>query len=133
MFEPENPPPQNEPPPDPEMERLANEASLIDAPALPPPPPPSDLEACSNEIAGLLLLLGSALSMRWPACAEIYSLKACRHHGAAIAPALIKLGWWSPGGDWGLYVAAGASVATLGISTYQVIMRDEKLVEAVDE
>jgi len=132
MFEPENPPPEKEPA-DPEIERLAQEATLIDGPALPPPPPPSELEACSNEIAGLLLLLGSALSMRWPACADIYSLKACRHHGGAIAPALIKLGWWSPGGDWGLYVAAGASVATLGISTYQVIIRDEKSVEAVDE
>lgn len=131
MFDETETPP--EPPRDPEMERLAQEASLLDAPALPTPPPPSELEACQNEIAGLLLLLGSALSMRWPACADIYSLKACKHHGAAIAPALIKLGWWSPGGDWGLYVAAGASVATLGISTYQVIMRDEKPVEAVDE
>jgi len=117
----------------PELDELARQAEQIDAPAADMPAVPAGpdpgIGQAADEISGLLLLLGSGLSMRWPRCSDVYTEQACRRHAAAVAPALVRLGWWTPGTDVAVYVVAGVSVVSLAVATRDAIQaseRDEK-------
>ena len=110
----------------PDVEDLARQA---DAVALPPPaaggavaPEPGadaglQADQCALELAPLLLLLGSMLSYAWPKCADVYSESACRQTARAVAPALIRAGWWTTGTDAAVYVVAAGALLSLGVQT----------------
>lgn len=117
----------------PERAQLLQAAQLLDqapedpiaggAPAGPPPDPVAEV---AREVAGLLVVAGQMMAIRWPRVAPLYSPAACETHGAAVAPALVKLGWWTPGGDWAPYVTAAAAVVTLGLGTLEAIRAEDR-------
>lgn len=113
-----------------DVDDLARQAELVDAPApdavAVPAGPDPNIGQAADEISGLLLLLGSGLAMRWPRCADVYTEQACRRHGAAVAPALVRLGWWTPGTDVAVYVVAGVSVLSLAVATRDAIQASER-------
>lgn len=119
---------------DPDLAALARQAAELDAP---PPLPGADpaaqagaelaeVDQVGRELAGVLLVLGQALAMRWPRVGALYAPAACQANAAAIAPALVRLGWWSSGGDTALYVTAAAAAITLGMGTWSAIKTEDR-------
>jgi len=76
------------------------------------------------EIAGLMMVVGSFLAMRWPSCSKVWAPAECEHHARLISPAVVKAGWWTAGADSAVYVAALGSAAALGLATMDAIRAD---------
>lgn len=86
---------------------------------------PDPVAECAHVIAVQLLTLGKMASMRYPSLAPIYTVEACRETANDIAPALIKLGWWSSGsGDFVVYLKALGASFGLGMVTWLAARED---------
>lgn len=113
-----------------QLQSLAIEADSTAAPPeymdpnAPPPPPPEPSQA--DQLAGILLALGSAGAMRFPSMAAIYTEEKCKAHAAAIAPAMERLGIRINAGETMVYLTAAGSVLMLAMETRTAIVKDIK-------
>ncbi|MFO0255638.1 MAG: hypothetical protein ACK52V_16125 [Betaproteobacteria bacterium] len=84
------------------------------------PLPPSMAE----ELAAILLVAGQTAGLVFPSVQPIYTETRCKATGAAVAPALERMGIKLPMGASTVYLGAIVAVVTLGWETRTAVMRD---------
>lgn len=84
----------------------------------------------ADQLAAILLTVGSMGSMRFPSLAKVYTEERCKAHGEALAPALERLGVSLNHGETMMWIGAGGSVLMLLIETRNAIIADLKTEQA---
>lgn len=117
----------------PELAALASAADVADlgadtaaAAGAPGTEPAVQETSQADQLAGMLFMIGQAGAMRFPSLATVYTEEKCKAHGAAIAPALEKLGWTLNAGESMIFLTAAGSAIMLLVETRNTVMQDLK-------
>jgi len=125
-----------------ELDQIAGLAAQVDAesaPAIaadPSAPAPIPEPSQADQIAGILLTLGTAGRMRFASLETVFTEEKCKAHGAAIAPALERLGIRLNAGETMCYLTAAGSVLMLALESRTAIINDlakERLIAMKNE
>jgi hypothetical protein len=117
-----------------ELSNLAGLTAQIDGEVLtataPPPDPnapqPAPEPSQADQIAGILIAVGQAGALRFPSLGKVYTEEACKAHGAAMAPALERLGFTLKAGETMVYLGAAGSLIMLLYQTRTAVLEDIK-------
>jgi len=91
-----------------------------------PAPPPSQ----AQQLAAILLTVGSMGAMRFPSLNAVFTEEKCQQKADAIAPALERLGISLNHGETMLWLGAGGACLMLALETRTAIIHDIKAEQA---
>lgn len=80
----------------------------------------------AEQLGSIIFMIGQAGAMPFPSLANVYTEEKCKAHGAAIAPALEKLGWTLYAGESMIFLTAAGSAIMLLVETRNTVMSDLK-------
>ncbi|WP_343724279.1 hypothetical protein [Herbaspirillum huttiense] len=117
----------------PELAALASAANVADLAAADPDAPgaPGAVQVApepsqADQLGSILFMIGQAGAMRFPTLANVYTEEKCKAHGAAIAPALEKLGWTLNAGESMIFLTAAGSAIMLLVETRNTVLQELK-------
>lgn len=84
----------------------------------------------ADQLAAILLTVGSMGGIRFPSLKAVYTEERCRAHAEALAPALERMGVTLNHGETMMWVGAAGSVFMLLMETRTAIIHDLKAEQA---